>query len=96
MNHHDFFVYENLSSWSTKGKFACPICKKDYLSYRLQNKRKLCYMGHRQFLLIDHRFRRDKRSFDGNEEHKATPKQLSTKYVLHQLDGMEYIILGNT
>ena len=51
-------------------------------------------MGHRQFLLTDHRFRRDKRSFDGNEEHRAALKQLSAEDVLHQLHGMEHIILG--
>ena len=50
--------------------------------------------GHRRFLPIDHRFRRDKRSFDGNEEHRVAPRQLSAEDVLHQLDGMEYIILG--
>ena len=45
---------------------------------------------------IDHRFRRDKKSFDGNEEHRAAPKQLSGENVLHQLDGMEHINLGKT
>ena len=91
---NDFLAYTNLSHWSTKGKFACPICKKDCLSYRLQNEQKWCYMGHRRFLSIDHRFRHDKRSFDGNEKHKAAPKQLSAEDVQHQLDGMEHIILG--
>ena len=51
-------------------------------------------MGHRRFSPIDHRFRCDKRSFDGNEEHRATPKQLFAEDVLHQLHGMEHIILG--
>ena len=51
-------------------------------------------MGHRRFLPTNHRFRSDKMSFDGNEEHRATPKQLFEENVLHQLDGMEHIILG--
>ena len=51
-------------------------------------------MGYRRFLPIDHRFRRDKKSFDGNEGHRAAPKQLSREDVLHQLDGMEHITLG--
>ncbi|RVW72347.1 hypothetical protein CK203_055429 [Vitis vinifera] len=93
---NDFPAYANLSGWSTKGKFACPICNKDCSSYRLQNGRKWCYMGHRRFLPIDHRFRRDKKSFDGNEEHRAAPKHLSGEDVLHQLDGMEHITLGKT
>ena len=42
---------------------------------------------------IDHRFRHDKKSFDGNEDHRAAPKQLSGKDVLHQLDGIEHITL---
>ena len=32
---NDFLAYANLSGWSTKGKFACPICNKDCSSYRL-------------------------------------------------------------
>ena len=53
-------------------------------------------MGHRRFLPTDHRFRRDKRSVDGNEEHRAAPKQLSAEDVLHQLHEMKHIILGKT
>ena len=34
---NDFPAYANLSGWSTKGQFACPICNKDCLLYRLQN-----------------------------------------------------------
>ena len=51
-------------------------------------------MGHRRFLPTDHRFRCDKRSFDGNKEHKEAPKQLPVEDVLHQPHGMEHIILG--
>ena len=44
----------------------------------------------------NHRFRRDKRFFDGNEEHREAPKELSREDVLHQLDGMEHITLEKT
>ena len=50
-------------------------------------------MGHCRFLPTDHRFQSDKRSFNGNEEHRAAPKQLFAEDVLHQLDGMEHTIL---
>ena len=30
---NDFLAYTNLSVWSTKGKFACPISNKDCSSY---------------------------------------------------------------
>ena len=44
---NDFPAYVNLSDWSTKGQFSCPMSNQDCLSYRLQNGRKLCYIGHR-------------------------------------------------
>ena len=44
----------------------------------------------------NHRFRHDKRFFDGNEEHREAPKELSREDVLHKLDGMEHITLGKT
>ena len=93
---NDFPAYANLLGWSTKGNFACLIGNKDCSLFQLQNVRKWCYMGHRRFLPIDHIFRRDKKSFDGKEEHRAAPKQLSREDVLHQLDGMKHITLGKT
>ena len=93
---NDFPAYANLLGWSTKGNFACLIGNKDCSLFQLQNVRKWCYMGHRRFLPIDHIFRRDKKSFDGKEEHRAAPKQLSKEDVLHQLYGMEHITLGKT
>ena len=92
----DFPAYANLSGWSTKGKFGCPICNMECSSYRLQIGRKLCCMGHRQFLLSDHKFQRYKRSFDENEEHRIAPKELSGEDVLHQLDPIEHVTLGKT
>ena len=53
-------------------------------------------MGDFRFLPTNHRFQCNKGSFDGNEEHRATPKQLFAEDVLHQLEGMEHIILGKT
>ncbi|XP_009801929.2 uncharacterized protein [Nicotiana sylvestris] len=49
---NDFPAYGNLSGWSTKGKLACPGCHKDTQSTFLRSK--LCYMGHRRFLPMDH------------------------------------------
>ena len=89
-----FPIYANLLGWSTKGQFFYPIYNKDNCSYRLQNGQKWCYMDHHRFLPINHRFRHDKRSFDGNEEHRKAPKELSREDVLHQLDGMKHITLG--
>ena len=52
--------------------------------------------GSLSILPINHRFQRDKKSFDRNEEHRTTPKQFFGEDILHQLDGMEHITLGRT
>ena len=55
-----------LSGWSTKGYNACPVCMEDTTSQYLSHSRKMCYMGHRRFLPLNHQWRRDKKNFDGN------------------------------
>ena len=42
----DFPGYANLSGWSTKGEYACPLCAFDKTSRWLDHGRKWCYMGH--------------------------------------------------
>ncbi|KAM3248017.1 putative protein isoform X1 [Capsicum annuum] len=73
----DFPALAMLSGWSTKGKLACPTCNYDTCSQYLKYSRKMCYLGHRRFLPPDHPFRKDKKSFDGNEEHRSAPTPLS-------------------
>ena len=60
--------YAMLSGWSTKGKLACPICHYETSSMYLKHSRKVCYMNHRKFLDPNHKWRSDKRRFNGNTE----------------------------
>ena len=53
----DFPTYAMLSGWSTKGKFACPCCNYGTNSRYLKLSRKMCYMIHHVFLLMDHPWR---------------------------------------
>ncbi|XP_016481586.1 uncharacterized protein LOC107802577 isoform X4 [Nicotiana tabacum] len=82
---NDFPAYANLSGWSTKGKLACPCCNKETHSIRLQNCKKQCYMGHRRFLPLNHKWRNDKASFNGTKEKRLPPKQLSGDDILDQV-----------
>nr|XP_009786859.1 PREDICTED: uncharacterized protein LOC104234908 [Nicotiana sylvestris] len=89
---NDFPAYANLFGWSTKGKIACPCCNKETHSIRLQNCKKRCYMSHRRFLPLNHKWRNDKTSFDGTKEKRLPPKQLSGDDILDQvadLDGLQ-------
>ncbi|KAL3831063.1 hypothetical protein ACJIZ3_019865 [Penstemon smallii] len=83
-----FPTYANLSGWSTKGELACPSCHKDTCSKYLYKSHKYCYMGHRRFLNRYHPYRKDKKSFDGNEEQRRPPTALTGDMVIEELDGL--------
>ena len=67
---NDFPAYGYLSGWSTKGYKACPVCLDETTSLYLNNGHKCCYMGHRRFLPIDHKWRQEKKQFNGEREHR--------------------------
>jgi hypothetical protein len=64
----DFPGYAMLSGWSTKGKLACPVCHYETSSDYLKHSKKMCYMNHRKFLDPAHKWRLDKRRFNGQIE----------------------------
>lgn len=91
---NDFPAYANLSGWSTKGQLACPACHELTASQRLQHGCKFCYMAARQFLELDHVFRKNMSAFDNTIETRTAPKPLSGYDVLAQLSGYDQIIFG--
>jgi hypothetical protein len=76
---NDFPAYGMLSGWSTAGRLSCPYCMEQTKAKRLENGQKTTFFGcHRQFLAMDHPFRRNKKNFTKNEqEHTPPPKILS-------------------
>ncbi|WMV20185.1 hypothetical protein MTR67_013570 [Solanum verrucosum] len=86
---NDFLAYGNLSRWSTKGKLACPCCNKDTSSIRLANCKKESFMAHRRYLPRNHKWRNDKKSFDGTEEKSLPSKKRSGIEILHQVQDLE-------
>ncbi|XP_074342166.1 uncharacterized protein LOC141679607 [Apium graveolens] len=86
---NDFPGYANLSGWSTKGEYACPICNKRPQAHWLKNGRKWCYIGHRRFLPNNHNFRKDKKAFDGAREVRSKPKLLTGAEILQQVESIE-------
>ena len=90
---NDFPAYANLSGWSTKGKLACPCCNNDTISIRLSNCQKQCYMGHRRFLPSNHKYRRDKKSFDGRTDYREPRRQLTGQEMYEQARDLENTVL---
>lgn len=84
----DFPGYGNILGWSTKGAFACPNCGKHTRSEYLKNSNKFCYCGHRRFLPVGHRQRRDRVSFDGTMERSQNPLPLSEIDLLQHLESI--------
>jgi len=93
---NDFPAYAMLSGWSTKGKFACPYCHKDTDYLWLKFGSKHCYMGHCRFLPSEHRWRRNKVSFNNKVEHREAPVPLSGEQVLQQYESFEQVTFGRT
>ncbi|XP_058732773.1 uncharacterized protein LOC131604346 [Vicia villosa] len=92
---NDFPAYGNLSGYSVKGKFACPICEDGTHLIRLDHCMKNVFLGHRRFLNTNHRFRKWRKAFDGESEEKRAPLPLTgdqlyqkSLYVRHFLDVM--------
>ncbi|PKA58324.1 hypothetical protein AXF42_Ash013830 [Apostasia shenzhenica] len=83
-----------LSGWSTKGKLACPMCLKDTYFVRLPNSKKQCYMGHRRFLPMSHKWRNDINSFDGTKELQLPPPYVDGHAILNQVKDLEGKILS--
>lgn len=83
----DFPGYAMLSGWSTKGKLACPVCNYETSSMYLKHSRKICYMNHRKFLDPEHKWRFDKKRFNGEVEMGGCPEILTGSDIEELLSG---------
>ncbi|XP_010670313.3 uncharacterized protein LOC104887394 [Beta vulgaris subsp. vulgaris] len=77
---NDFPAYGDLSGWCTKGKFACPSCHKE--ARRTSLKHKGGYLDHRCWLPINHKWRKDGKSFNNKKEKRHAPLPLTGEEVL--------------
>ncbi|KAI5337813.1 hypothetical protein L3X38_017084 [Prunus dulcis] len=83
---NDFPAYGNLSGCVVKGYKACPICGDDTPSHWLKNGHKICYIGHRKWLPINHPYRRQHAAFNGKPEYGIPPEPLTGEEVLHMVE----------
>ncbi|KAI5324340.1 hypothetical protein L3X38_033413 [Prunus dulcis] len=83
---NDFPAYGNLSGCVVKRYKACPICGDDTPSHRLKNGHKICYIGHRKWLPINHPYRRQRAAFNGKPEYGIPPEPLTGEEVLHMVE----------
>ncbi|XP_020272145.1 uncharacterized protein LOC109847320 [Asparagus officinalis] len=86
---NDFPAYANLSGWSTKGTFACPVCGPNFEGFHLQHSRKMCYWFNRRWLRKGHKYRgkRWANKFDGQEEKRGEPHVMTGDEIVELFEG---------
>jgi hypothetical protein len=92
----DFPGYADISGWSTKGRLACPTCNEQTCSQWLKNGGKWCYMGHRRFLDPNHRWRKQKKEWNGKVEHGIAPPALSGEEIDEKMSHFPEVTVGKT
>nr|XP_011468530.1 PREDICTED: uncharacterized protein LOC101308701 [Fragaria vesca subsp. vesca] len=84
----DFPEYGMLSSQTTKGYKACPICLGDLNAS--WHAGKVCYLGSCTGLPEDHPWRFDAASFDGKQEFGLKPQERSGEWILDMLNSFDF------
>ena len=92
---NDFPTYGDISGWSTKGALACPPSNYDSQSRWLKYGRIFSYIGHRRFLDSDHKFCKQKQSFDGHVDTRSAPIMVSRGEIMLQTDAVVDHVFGN-
>lgn len=91
---NDFPAYGMLSGWSTSGRLGCPICMDDSKAFYLKNGRKISHFDcHRQFLPINHPFRKNRRDFlRGIVRMDVPPRRHSGVQILERLRDIPKVV----
>lgn len=85
---NDFPAFGNMSGWPTKGRFACPVCRKGTCAEWLPHSRKFAYMGHRRFLPFDHPFRKKLAWFNNKHEKGVKPKLFTSEEIFWEVGNL--------
>ncbi|KAI5317434.1 hypothetical protein L3X38_037141 [Prunus dulcis] len=83
---NDFPAYGNLYGCIVKGYKACPICGDDTPSQSLKNGHKICYIGHRKWLPINHLYWWHCAAFNGKPGYGMPPEPLTGEEVMHMVE----------
>ncbi|KAI5350142.1 hypothetical protein L3X38_003033 [Prunus dulcis] len=79
-------LIDDLKSLGLGLEESCPICGDGTPSHKLKNGHKICYIGHRKWLPINHPYRRQRAAFNGKPEYGIPPEPLTGEEVLHMFE----------
>ncbi|XP_027936218.1 uncharacterized protein LOC114191244 [Vigna unguiculata] len=88
---NDFPAYGNLSGYSVKGHFACPICEKNTSYIQLKHSQKTVYTRHRKFLPRNHPYRRMKKAFNGSPEDEVVARPRNGEEIYNQVENIDIV-----
>jgi hypothetical protein len=71
---HDSPSDATLSGQKTKGKNDCVVCVDGTASLYIKSSMKLVLMGHRRFLMKQHKYQKMKEEFNSELESEGAPK----------------------
>jgi hypothetical protein len=86
---NDFPAYGNLSAYTVRGHYACPICEENTSFCQLPHSGKPVYLGHRRFLPSSHPYRSQKKAFNGRNEKGRAPPTLTGEQLFEKLADKE-------
>ncbi|XP_029128611.1 uncharacterized protein LOC109806195 [Cajanus cajan] len=92
---NDFPAYGNLSGYSVKGHYACPICEENTSYTQLKHGQKTAYTRHRKFLVRSHPYRRLKKAFNGSQEDEIASTPRNGEEVYQRVKNIN-IVFGKT
>ena len=92
---NDFPTYENLSGYSVKGHYACPVCETNTSFIQLKHGKKTAYSRHQRFLKPYHPYRRLKKAFNGSQENESVLQPLTGNEVYDRVKDI-ITIIGKT
>ncbi|XP_043807714.1 uncharacterized protein LOC110620936 [Manihot esculenta] len=94
----DFPAYGILSGWSTHGRMSCPYCMENSKAFILQHGGKPSFFYcHRQFLPINHPYRRQKDKFrKGFIEKTLPPSRMAGDVIQHRVNLLSDVVFGTT
>jgi len=88
---HDFLVYGIFYVWCVHRKFPCPICKTTVrFSWLKRGGKFSLFNQHRQFLHLDHAFRRDIKNFrKGVQVTNSVPQMMTSAEVRAEIEALK-------
>ncbi|XP_043816100.1 uncharacterized protein LOC122724634 [Manihot esculenta] len=94
----DFLAYGMLSGWSIHGRMSCPYCMENSKAFILQHGGKPSFFDcHRQFLPINHPYRRQKDKFRKYFIEKThPPSRMAGDVIQHRVNLLSDVVFGTT